>query len=149
MTKLEKVLYTARVHTTGGREGGASRTDDGRLQITLSTPGASDTGTNPEQLFAAAWSACFLSAVKIVAAKRKITLPNDVSINAEVDLGLAEGVHHLAARLNVSLPGMDEETARWLVEAASHTCPYSLATHGNVEVHYNAITSVSAEVQHA
>jgi Ohr subfamily peroxiredoxin len=149
MTKLEKVLYTARVHTTGGRDGGASRTDDGRLQVALSMPGASATGTNPEQLFAAGWSACFLSAVKIVAGKRKIALPNDLSINAEVDLGLAQGTHHLAARLYVSLPGMDDETARWLVEAASHTCPYSLATSGNIEVHYNAITSVPAEALHA
>jgi Ohr subfamily peroxiredoxin len=149
MTKLEKVLYTARAHTTGGRDGGASRTDDGRLGVALSVPGTSQTGTNPEQLFAAGWSACFLSAIKIVAAKRKIALPNDVSIDAEIDLGLAEGVHHLAARLNVSLPGIDEETASRLIEAASHTCPYSLATKGNIEVHYNAVTSVPAEVRHA
>ena len=74
-------------------------------------------------------------------------VPNDVSVDAEVDLGIAEGGHHLAARLNVSLPGMGQETAHWLVEAASHTCPYSLATSGNIEVHYNAITSQS--VQHA
>lgn len=145
MTKLEKVLYTARVHTTGGREGGASRTSDGRLQVSLSTPGTSSTGTNPEQLFAAGWSACFLSAIKIVAAKRKIALPDDVAVDAEVDLGIAEGLHHLAARLNVRLAGMDDDTARWLVGAASHTCPYSLATSGNIEVHYNAITTVSAD----
>jgi lipoyl-dependent peroxiredoxin len=144
MTKLEKVLYTARVHTTGGRESGISRTDDGRLQVTLSTPGTPATGTNPEQLFAAGWSACFLSAVKLVAGKRKIDLPNDLAVDAEVDLGLAQGGFHLAARLNVRLPGMDEETARSLVDAASHTCPYSLATSGNIEVHYNTITSASA-----
>jgi Ohr subfamily peroxiredoxin len=119
--------------------------NDGRLQVTLSAPGSSATGTNPEQLFAAGWSACFLSAVKIVAAKKKIALPDDLSIDAEVDLGLAQGAHHLAARLNIILPGMDEETARKLVEAASHTCPYSLATNGNIEVHYNAVTSVPAE----
>jgi lipoyl-dependent peroxiredoxin len=145
MTTLEKVLYTARVHTTGGRDGGRSRTSDGRLDVTLSMPGSSPTGTNPEQLFAAGWSACFLSAVKIVAGKRKIALPDDVSVDAEVDLGLIEGAHHLAARLNVRLAGMDEETARWLVEAASHTCPYSLATKGNIEAHYYPITSVAVE----
>jgi len=148
MTRLERVLYTARVHTTGGRDG-ASRTDDGRLDVKLSVPGASQTGSNPEQLFAAGWSSCYLSAIKIVVAKRKIRLPNEASVDAEIDLGLAEGVHHLAARLTVNLPGMDEETARWLLEAASQTCPYSLATHGNIEVHYIAIRSIPAEVQNA
>ena len=148
MTRLERVLYTARVHTTGGRDG-ASRADDGRLDVKLSVPGVSQTGTNPEQLFAAGWSSCYLSAIKIVVAKRKIRLPNEASVDAEIDLGLAEGVHHLAARLTVNLPGMDEETARWLLEAASQTCPYSLATHGNIEVHYIAIRSIPAEVQNA
>ena len=140
MTKLEKILYTARVHTTGGRDGRA-RTDDGRLQVALSTPGTSAAGTNPEQLFAAGWSACFLSAVKIVAAQKKIALPDDVTVDAEIDLGLVHGSYNLAARINVNLPGMDDEMARGLVEAASHTCPYSLATSGNIEVHHNAITA--------
>ncbi|HTC93950.1 MAG TPA: organic hydroperoxide resistance protein [Terriglobales bacterium] len=153
MTKLEKVLYTAKAHTTGGRDGGASRTDDGRLQITLTQPGTSGTGTNPEQLFAAGWSACFLSATKLVAGKRKIALPAEVAIDAEVDLGTTHGGFGLAARLNVSLPGMDQETAQSLVEAASHVCPYSLATSGNIEVKYNVITSEPAdrvrETQHA
>src|SRR5258708_1471354 len=103
MTKLEKVLYTARAHTTGGRDGGASRTDDGRLQVTLSQPGMPGNGTNPEQLFAAGWSACLLSAIKLVGGKKKIGLPTDISIDAEVDLGLSQGVHHLAARLNINL----------------------------------------------
>lgn len=153
MPKLEKVLYTARVHTTGGRDGGTSRANDGRLQVTLSTPGSSDTGTNPEQLFAAAWSVCFLSALKIVAAKRKDSLPNNLSINAEVDLGMAQGAYHLAARLKANLPGVDDETARSLMEAASHICPDSLATSGNIEVRYSAMTSESVdevrETQHA
>jgi len=147
MTKLEKVLYTAKAHTTGGRDGGASRTDDGRLQVTLSMPGAPGTGTNPEQLLAAGWSACFLSAIKLIAGKKRITLPSDIAIDAEVDLGLAHGVHNLAARLNVSLPGMDQEAAESLVEAASHACPYSLATSGNIDVKYNVIASL--EPQHA
>jgi Ohr subfamily peroxiredoxin len=153
MTKLEKVLYTAKAHTTGGRDGGASRTDDGRLQITLSQPGTPGTGTNPEQLFAAGWSACFLSATKLVAGKRKIALPAYVAIDAEVDLGTTRGGLGLAARLNVSLPGMDPETAQSLVEAASHVCPYSLATSGNIDVQYSVITSQAAdrvtETQHA
>src|SRR5215510_14186603 len=104
MTQLEKVLYTARAHTTGGRDGGSSRTDDGRLRVTLSQPGTSGTGTNPEQLFAAGWSACFLSAVKVGAGKKRIPIPNDIAIDAEVDLWLTQGAYQLAARLNVNLP---------------------------------------------
>lgn len=131
---LEKVLYTAKAHTTGGRDGGASRTDDDRLDVKLSVPGKPGTGTNPEQLFAAGWSACFLSAIKLVAGKKKIDLPADVAIDAEVDLGLTHGVHGLAARLKVSLPGMDRQTAQALADAAHQVCPYSRATHGNIDV---------------
>ena len=153
MTKLEKVLYTAKAHTTGGRDDGASRTDDGRLQVTLSRPGASGSGTNPEQLFAAGWSACFLSAIALVAGKKKIAVPAGMSADAEVDLGRIHGGVGLAARLNVSLPGMDLETAQSLVESASHVCPYSLATSGNIEVKYSVITSEPVdhvrEIQHA
>ena len=141
MSHLAKVLYTAKVHTTGGRDGGTSRTDDGRLDIRLSSPGTSDTGTNPEQLFAAGWSACFLSAMKLVAGKKKITLPPDASIDAEVDLGTADGNFGLAARLNVSLPGMDHEAAQSLVEAAHQVCPYSRATRGNVDVALNVVNA--------
>src|SRR3954451_14492525 len=137
MTKLEKVLYTAKAHTTGGRDGGTSRTDDGRLQVTLARPDVPGTGTNPEQLFAVGWSACFLSAIKLVAGKKRIIVPNDVAIDAEVDLGLAKGVHNLAARLTVRLPGMDQQTSESLVEASSHACPYSSATSGNIETTYN------------
>jgi osmotically inducible protein OsmC len=149
MTKLEKVLYTAKAHTTGGRDDGASRTDDGRLQVTLSRPGAAGNGTNPEQLFAAGWSACFLSAITMVAGKKKVALPAGMVADAEVDLGTIHGGVGLAARLNVSLPGMDQETAQSLVEAASHVCPYSLATSGNIEVKYGVITSEPIrEIQH-
>ena len=153
MTKLEKVLYTAKAHTTGGRDGGASRTDDGRLQVSLTQPGTAGTGTNPEQLFAAGWSACFLSAIKVIAGKKRIALPAEVAIDAEVDLGMAQAAYGLAGRLNVSLPGVDKETAESLVEAASNVCPYSLATKGNIEVKYNVVTSQAAgratEAQHA
>lgn len=133
MTKLEKVIYTAKVHTTGGRDG-AARSDDGRLDITLSPPGHSEAGTNPEQLFAAGWSACFIGAMGIAANKMKVALPADKAINAEVDLGTAGGGFFLQARLNVSLPGLDREIAQALVDAAHQTCPYSKATRGNIDV---------------
>jgi osmotically inducible protein OsmC len=138
MTKIEKVLYTAKAHTTGGREGGASRTDDGRLDIKLSPPG-SGTGTNPEQLFAAGWSACFLSSIKIEAGKAKVKLPADIAIDAEVDLGKTGGAYPLAARLNVSLPGIDRQVAQDLLDAAHQLCSYSNATRGNIEVAINLV----------
>src|SRR6476469_2732558 len=101
ITQIEKLLYTAKTHTTGGRDGGASRASDGRLDVKLSVPGTPGTGTNPEQLFAAGWSSCFLSAVKIVAARMKVRLPPDVAIDAEVDLGTTDGSYFIQARLNV------------------------------------------------
>lgn len=135
MTHLDKVLYTAKTHTTGGRDGGASRASDGHLDVKLSAPGTSGSGTNPEPLFAAGWSACFLSAIKLAADKKKVALPADVVINAEVDLGpVGGGAYGLAARLNVSLPGVEHEVAQRLVEAADQLCPYSCATRGNIDV---------------
>jgi len=131
---LDKILYTAKAHTTGGREGGSSRTDDGRLDVKISLPGGPGAGTNPEQLFAAGWSTCFLSAIKLVAGKKRVSLPADVAIDAEVDLGTAHGTFGLAARLNVSLPGMERQAAQALVEAAHQVCPYSNATRGNIDV---------------
>jgi osmotically inducible protein OsmC len=139
MTKLEKVLYTAKAHTTGGREGGASRTDDGRLEVKLSSPGTPGTGTNPEQLFAAGWSSCFLSAIKLAAGKKKVALPAELAIDAEVDLGTTRGAYGLAARLNVSLPGLEREVAQALVDAAHQLCPYSNATRGNIDVAINLV----------
>ena len=133
MNRLEKVLYTAKVHTTGGRAG-LSRSSDGRLEVKLSRPGSPGTGTNPEQLFAAGWSACFESAMEFAAGKMKITLPADRAVEAEVDLGPEGGAFSLAARLYVSLPGMERATAQRLVEAAHQVCPYSRATHGNIAV---------------
>src|SRR5216683_3851929 len=111
MTQPVKVLYTAKAHTTGGREGGASRTSDGRLDVKLSVPGAPGNGTNPEQLFAVGWSACFTSAIKIVAASKKVKLPPEMAIDAEVDLCAGDGGYSLQARLNVSLPGVDRQVA--------------------------------------
>jgi lipoyl-dependent peroxiredoxin len=133
MTKPEKVLFTARVHTTGGREG-ASRSSDGRLDIKLSSPGSAGGGTNPEQLFATGWSACFEGAMGVVARKMKVALPADTAIDAEVDLCLTDGAYFLQARLNVSLPGIERGVAQALVNAAHLTCPYSKATRGNVDV---------------
>ena len=141
MTKIEKVLYTAKAHTTGGREGGASRTSDGRLDGKLSVPGTSGTGTNPEQLFAVGWSACYLSALKIVAARKKVKLPADLAIDIEVDLGTADGGYLLQARLNVSLPGIERDVAQALVDGAHQECPYSKATHGNIKVVTNVTTT--------
>src|SRR5262249_42470938 len=136
---FEKVLYTAKVHTNGGRDGGTSRASDGRLDIKLSPPGSSGTGTNPEQLFAAGWSTCFLSAIRLVAAKRKVSFPADSTIDAEVDLGMVGSEFTLAARLNVSLPGIEHALARELVDAAHQVCPYSRATRGNIDVALNVI----------
>src|SRR5260370_7540290 len=128
MTLIEKVLYTAKAHTTGGRDGGTSRSSDGRLDVKLSTPDASGTGTNPEQLLAAGWSACFVSSIKIVAARMKVMLPADLAVDAEVDLGTTAGAYFLQARLNVSLPGLERELAHALVHGPHHTCPSSQPT---------------------
>ena len=138
MTKPVKVLYTAKAHTTGGREGGASRTSDGRLDVKLSVPGTSN-GTNPEQLFAVGWSACFTSAMKIVAAQMKVRLPQDMATDSEVDLWAGNDGYFIQARLNVSLPGLDREIARKIVDIAHQTCPYSKATRGNIDVAINLV----------
>ena len=131
-----EVIYTARTHTTGGRESGASRSSDGRLDVKLSVPGSARIGANPEQLFGAGWSACFESAIAFVACNRKIKLP-ELTIDAEVDLHLADGEHFLSARFNISLPGVDSEVAKSLVQAAEQICPYSKATRGNIDVIFN------------
>ena len=138
MTKLEKTLYTARVRTTGGREG-QSRSDDGKLEVTLARPGSNAPGTNPEQMFAAGYSACFIGAMKAVAGKMNVKLPDDLAVNAEVDLGpIREGAAFgIAARLNVSLPGMDRAQAQQVLDAAHQVCPYSNATRGNIDVQIN------------
>ena len=137
MTKPDKVLFTAKVHTTGGREG-ASRSSDGRLDIKLSPPGSTGGGgTNPEQLFAAGWSACFEGAMGLAARKMKVALPADTSIDAEVDLCQADGAYFLQARLNIRVPGIERNVAQALVDAAHQTCPYSKATRGNIDAVIN------------
>lgn len=134
MTQLEKVVYTAKAHSTGGREG-TSRTDDGRLDIKLSAPGSAGGGTNPEQLFAAGYSACFIGAMKHVAPTvTSKPLPADVAIDAEVDLGPIPNAFGIAVRMTVHLPTLDRETAQKVIDAAHVVCPYSNATRGNVDV---------------
>jgi len=130
-----KVRYTAKTHTSGGRRGGVSRSDDGRLDVKFSAPGVPGTGTNSEQLFAAGWSACFISAMAVVANKMKVKLPADAAVDAEIDLCNSGDVYFLRARLNVSLPGLEREIAQAIVNAThGETCAYSNATRSNVEV---------------
>lgn len=138
MSQNEKLFYTAKVRTTGGREG-TSRSADGRLDIRLSTPGGPGGGTNPEQLFAAGWSACFEGAMAIAARTMNVALPADLAIDAEVDLNTADNAYFLRARLNVSMPGLDRAVAQAVVDAAHQTCPYSKATRGNIDVAINLV----------
>jgi Ohr subfamily peroxiredoxin len=134
-----KVLYTAKTHTTGGREHGVSRSSDGRLDIKLSVPGTDGIGTNPEQLFAAGWSACFEGAMGIAARKKRITLPENTAIDAEVDLCMDKGGFFLQARLNINIPGLDRDVAQQLIGEAHDTCPYTKAIKGNVNVEINLV----------
>lgn len=133
MHRLDKVLYTAFTHTSEGREG-AARSSDGRLDVQLSSPGGPGSGTNPEQLFAAGWSACFMGAIRIAAARLKVRVPPGLAVDAEVDLGTSDGTYGLAARLAVSVPGVEPAVATQLLQAAHETCPYSRATRGNIDV---------------
>ena len=139
MSRIGKVLHTAKTRTIGGREHGSSRSSDGRLDVKLSIPGSARIGTNPEQLLAAGWSACFESAIAVAAQKMKIAFPPDLAIDAEVDLNLAGDAYFLRARLNVSLPGLEPEVAWALTNAAHQTCPYSKATRGNIDVAINLV----------
>jgi len=133
-----QVLYTGKTHTTGGRDGWA-RSSDSKLDVKLSAPGSSGAGTNPEQLFAAGWSACFIGAMGLAAAGLKMSLPADTAVDAEVDLANADGAYFLQARLNISLPGIERDVAQSLVNAAHQTCPYSKATRNNIDVELNLV----------
>jgi len=135
-----KVRYTAKTHTSGGRRGGVSNSDDGRLDVKFSAPGVPGTGTNPEQLFAAGWSACFISAMGVVANKMKVKLPADAAVDAEIDLCNSGDVYFLRARLSVSLPGLEREVAQAIVDVTHRdTCAYSNATRGNIDVTVNVV----------
>ncbi len=129
----QTIVYTGKTHTTGGREG-ASRSSDGELDVRLSTPGSSRPGTNPEQLFGAGWSACFLGAIGKAALERQLRLPADAAVDAEIDLALDGEGYSLIARLNVTLPGIDRELGEALAARAHQLCPYSKATRGNIAV---------------
>ncbi|MCL1635837.1 organic hydroperoxide resistance protein [Luteimonas sp. SX5] len=134
---IEKVLYRATVTATGGRDGRA-RSSDGTLDLQLATPrelgGAGGEGTNPEQLFAAGYSACFIGALKFVAAREKVALPADASIEGSVGIGQIAGGFGIEAELKISLPGLPREQAEALVQQAHLVCPYSNATRGNIDV---------------
>lgn len=138
----DKLVYTAEVTSTGGRDGGHSRASDGKLEVNLSMPkefgGPGGDGTNPEQLFAAAWSACFLSATKLAARLAKVTLPEDPVITAKIGVLSGDG-YYLNCELNVSLPGLEESVAQKIVEDAHKRCPFSKATKGNVDVVLNIV----------
>ncbi|ROI06595.1 organic hydroperoxide resistance protein [Chryseobacterium sp. G0240] len=133
MNNIEKVLYTAKTHTTGGRDGNAKSSDE-KLDILLTPPGMNGKGTNPEQLFAAGWSACYIGALGLAAKKLGTLLPKETYVDAEVDLGMIGEDYILQARLFVNLPGIDGDTAQQLVDLAHHTCPYSKATRGNINI---------------
>lgn len=134
---LDKVLYTAHATSTGGRAG-TSKSDDGRLTLNLSTPkelgGDGGPGTNPEQLFAAGYSACFIGALKAVAGKMKLSLPAEVSISAAVGIGPIPAGFGIQVAMQISIPGIDKAVAEQLVAAAHQVCPYSNATRGNIDV---------------
>ena len=136
--QLDKVIYTGKTHTTGGRDGSTS-SEDGRLSVQLSGPGSNGPGTNPEQLLAAGWSACFIGAMKKAGAALKVPLPADLSVDAEVDLGMTGDGYFLGARLNISLPGIAPELGRQVIEMAHNTCPYSKALKGNIAIELKQI----------
>ena len=134
MSQDEKVLYTAKTHTTGGRKSGVSRSSDGLLDIRLSMPGSASIGANPEQLLAAGWSASLLRTITLEACKNDIALPTGVGIDAEIDLCLADGTRFHRAQFNIALLGVEQGIARALLNEAFGSCPYSKATRGNMDV---------------
>lgn len=142
MQKLKERVYTAGVTTTGGRTG-KSKSDDGRLEVSLSSPkemgGDGGDGTNPEQLFAAGYSACFLGAMKAVAKKLDIEVPDDTKIDADVTFGPIDEGFGIAVAMDISMPGLDRADAEKVVEEAHKVCPYSNATRGNIEVELKVI----------
>ena len=137
---VDKILYEAEATATGGRDGRAV-SSDGTLDMRLATPkalgGAGGDGANPEQLFAAGYSACFIGAMKVVAGKQKIDMPADHSVTGTVGIGPSGEAFGIAVTLDVSLPGLDRETAETLVDQAHQVCPYSNATRGNIDVTLN------------
>lgn len=138
VVNISKVLYSGNVIVTGGRNGEA-KSSDGKLDIELTPPGAKGNGTNPEQLLAAGWSACFIGAMQLGSAKLGITIPPDVSVNTSVDLATNDDGFFLQAHLQILLPGLAIDEARKVVETAHATCPYSKATRGNINVKIDVV----------
>ena len=134
MNHAEKTLYTGSIQTTSGGRDGAARSTDGRLDIKLSSPGSPGAGTNPEQLLAAGWSACFIGAMGLAAGQLKVVLPAGLSVDTEIDLCHGEGGYFLRARLNINMPGVPRDSALAVIDKAHQTCPYSKATRGNIDV---------------
>lgn len=150
MSKIEKVLATGKSHTTLSTSGSTPRGHNGKLDIQLSTPGSAEpahvfAATQPhptaEQLFAGAWSACYIAALGVAAKELKVTIPADVSVDIEIDLGQASDGYLLQAGFNVHLPGLPHEVASAIAHAADQMCPYSKATRGNIDVYFNVQTS--------
>ena len=137
-TSLDKVLYTAKTHVTGGRDG-AGRSDDGKIEVRLSPPAQGGPGTNPEQLFGIGYAACFMGAMKAVAPKVGVQVPNDAAIDSEVDLGPTSLGYGVSVRMNISLPGLQRDQAQKLVDEAHKVCPYSNATRNNIDVKLNIV----------
>jgi len=137
-TPLDKVLYTAKTQVTGGRDGNG-RSDDGKIEVRLSPPAQGGPGTNPEQLFGIGYAACFMGAMKAVAPKVGVQVPNDAAIDSEVDLGPTSLGYGVSVRMNIKLPGLQREQAQKLVEEAHKVCPYSNATRNNIDVKLNLV----------
>jgi Ohr subfamily peroxiredoxin len=139
---LQQVLYRTSATSTGGREG-TTKANDGTFEMKLTTPkelgGNGAAGANPEQLFAAGYSACFIGALKFVGGRDKIAVPADASINATVGIGLIPAGFGIEVKMDISLPGVDRATAEKLVEEAHKVCPYSNATRGNIDVTLNIV----------
>ncbi|RXM38421.1 peroxiredoxin [Chryseobacterium sp. CH21] len=138
IVNISKVLYSGKVVVTGGRDGKA-KSSDGKLDIELTSPGAKGNGTNPEQLLAAGWSACFIGAMQLEASKMKISLPAELSVNTSVDLATNESGFFLQAHLEIHLPGLPIDEAIKVVETAHETCPYSKATRGNINIKIDVV----------
>ena len=139
-TQLDKVLYTAEANILGGREGSA-KSSDGAIDVQLSAPGSGKPGTNPEQLFAVGYAACFIGAMKAVGPKINVKVPEDVSIDSSVALGPTNGgaAYGISVKLAITLPGLDEAQKKLLVDTAHQVCPYSNATRGNIDVELEVI----------
>ncbi|ASY71922.1 peroxiredoxin [Sinorhizobium fredii USDA 205] len=129
----EKLVFTGKTHNTGGRNGG-TRSSDGQLDLRLSQPHPA-----AENLFGAAWSACYIGAIELAASQRNVKLPAGTAVDAEIDLNVDDGSYFLRARLNVSVPGIERELAEEIIEAAHDICPYSKATRGNIDVATNLL----------